>query len=106
MEKNRIYKIEVTDEAKFMLGRHIRFLSNVSKEAAHEKKKQILNAFHSLEVMPQRFPFFDDEILPSNKYRKMHIEKWYLVLYQIQDDTVYIDYILDCRQGYDWLLQK
>ena len=25
------------------------------------------------------------------------IEKWYPVLYQIQDDTVYVEYILDCR---------
>lgn len=36
--------------------------------------------------------------------RKMFIEKWYLILYQIQDDTVYVDYILDCRKDYSWLI--
>lgn len=30
--------------------------------------------------------------------------KWYLVLYQIQDSTVYVEYILDCRKDYSWLI--
>ena len=30
--------------------------------------------------------------------------EWYLVLYQIQDDTVYVKYILDCRKDYSWLI--
>lgn len=48
--------------------------------------------------MPQHFPFFEELYITPNKYHKMFIEKWYLVLYQIRDDTVYIDYILDCRK--------
>lgn len=47
----------------------------------------------------------DIETYPPNKYHKMFIEKWYLVLYQIQDDTVYVDYILDCRKDYNWLIR-
>ena len=35
----------------------------------------------------------------------MFVAKWYLVLYQIQDDTVYVDYILDCRKDYSWLIR-
>lgn len=42
-------------------------------------------------------------IMP-NKYHKMFVEKRYLVLYQIQDDVVYVDYILDCRKNYSWLI--
>lgn len=58
------------------LGTHIRFMAQVSKEAAAAKKK----------------------------YHKMFVEKWHLILYQIRDDTVYVDYILDCRKGYSWLV--
>ncbi len=43
--------------------------------------------------------------MPANKYHKMFVANWYLILYQIQDDTVYVDYILNCRKGYGWLLQ-
>lgn len=44
--------------------------------------------------------------ITQNKYHKMFIEKWYLVLYQIKDDTVYVDYILDCRKDYSWLVHE
>ena len=43
--------------------------------------------------------------ITPNKYHKMFIEKWYPVLYQIQDDTVYVEYILDCRKDYSWLIK-
>ncbi len=36
----------------------------------------------------------------------MYIEKRYLALYQIIEDTVYVEYIFDCRQDYDWLIHS
>lgn len=104
MEENQRYRVIVSDRAKRMLGTHIRFMAQVNKDAASAKKKQIMEALRSLSRMSQRFPFFEEDYMPSNKYHKMFIEKWYLVLYQIQDDTVYVDYILDCRKDYDWLV--
>lgn len=87
------YRVIVSDRAKQMLGIHIRFLAKASKPAAREKKKEILAALRSLSQMPQRFPFYDDPFIPHNKYHKMFVERWYLVLYQIREDTVYVDYI-------------
>lgn len=104
MVENRKYKVIVSDRAKNMLGMHIRFMAQVNKEAAVAKKKEIMAALRSLSRMPQRFPFFEEMYISPNKYHKMFIEKWYLVLYQIQDDTVYVDYILDCRKDYGWLI--
>lgn len=98
------YKVIVSDRAKRMLGAHIRFMAQVNKDAASTKKKEIITAIRSLNYMPQRFPFFEEAYIPPNKYHKMFIEKWHLVLYQIQDDTVYVDYIVDCRKDYNWLI--
>ena len=98
------YKVIVSDRAKRMLGAHIRFMAQVNKDAASTKKKEIISALRSLNHMPQRFPFFGEAYIPPNKYHKMFIEKWYLVLYQIQDDTVYVEYIVDCRKDYNWLI--
>ena len=98
------YQVIVSDRAKRMLGTHIRFMSQVNKDAAVVKKKELVTAMRSLEHMPQRFPFFEEPYIPPNKYHKMFVEKWYLVLYQIQDDTVYVDYILDCRKDYSWII--
>lgn len=105
MEGNIKYKVIVSDRAKRMLGTHIRFMAQVSKDAAKETKKEIMKALRSLSHMPQRFPFFKEMYIPPNKYHKMFVEKWYLVLYQIKDDTVYVDYILDCRKDYNWFIQ-
>ena len=98
------YKVIVSDRAKRMLGAHIRFMAQVNKDAASTKKKEIISAMRSLNHMPQRFPFFEEAYIPPNKYHKMFIEKWYLVLYQIQDDTVYVEYIVECRKDYNWLI--
>lgn len=105
MSTNRKYKVIVSERAKRMLGTHIRFMAQVSKEAAAVKKKEIISAIRSLSKIPQRFPFFEEPYIPPNKYHKMFVEKWYLILYQIKDDTVYVDYILDCRKDYSWLIR-
>lgn len=99
------YTVIVSERTKQMLQRHILFIAQKNKEAAQRTKERLISAFHSLETMPERFPFLDEEYIPKNQYHKMFIEKWYLVLYQIKDQTVYIDYIIDCRQDYKWLLK-
>ncbi len=104
MTDNKKYIVIVSDRAKRMLGTHIRFMAQANKEAAAAKKKEIMAAMRSLSQMPQRFPFFEEQYITSNKYHKMFIKKWYLVLYQIQDDTVYVEYILGCRKDYSWLI--
>ena len=104
MAGEKKYKVVVSDRAKQTLGMHIRFMAQVNKKAATAKKKEILSAMRSLSQMPQRFPFFEEMYIPPNKYHKMFIDNWYLVLYQIQDDTVYIEYVLDCRKDYSWLI--
>lgn len=98
------YKVIVSDRTKRMLGTHIRFMAQVNKDAAKTKKQELMEAMRSLERMPQRFPFFEEAYIPPNKYHKMFIEKWYLILYQIQDDTVYVEYIVECRKDYNWLI--
>ena len=99
------YRVIVADRAKTILGAHIRFMAQRSPNAARTTKSNILAAVCSLSEMPGRFPFFDEEHVPRGKYHKMFVENWYLVLYQIKDQTVYVDYIVDCRQDYGWLIR-
>ena len=93
MIAKKAYKVIVSDRAKQMLGMHIRFIAQISKEAARKKKKQLTEAIRSLAFMPQRYPFFENPYIPHGKYHKMYVESWYLVLYQIKDDRVEVDYI-------------
>jgi plasmid stabilization system protein ParE len=105
MEKTARYKIVVSDRARQMLTAHLGFLARSSPQAARKIKNEIMDAIRSLEEMPERFPFIAGEFLPPNKYHKLFVQKWYLILYQIKQQTVHIDYIVDCRQEYQWLTQ-
>ena len=66
-----------------MLAVNIRFLAEVDKKSCRRNQNRIIYTIRSLAEMPERFSFFNEPYIPPNKYRKMFIPKWYLVLYQI-----------------------
>ncbi len=105
MEGCKKYKVVVSFRARTMLGDHLRFLGRVSKAAAEAKRKAIMERLHTLEYMPERYPYLQGEPpIPAETFRRMFLEDWYLALYQIKGNTVCVSYILDCRQKFPWLL--
>lgn len=107
MEKTPLYKYKVivSDRAHRMLANHVRFMVQKSPSAARKVKNELIDSIRSLHHIPERFPFLEADFIPPNKYHKMFIEKWYLIVYQIKDQTVYVEYIVDCRQDYGWLMR-
>ena len=99
------YNVDVSDRAKNMLGAHVKFLAQKSPSAARDMKDKIITAIHSLSIMPERCPFFDGDFVPRNKYHKMVVDNRYLLLFQIKDRVVFVDYIIDGRQDYSWLIR-
>ncbi|WP_199614338.1 type II toxin-antitoxin system RelE/ParE family toxin [Paenibacillus alkalitolerans] len=104
LNENKRHAVIVSERAAAMLVAHARFLANVSEEAAHNLISDFRVAATTLETMPDRNPWVIDSSLPFNKYRKLFFGKRYLIIYQIKNDNVYVDFILDCRQEYRWLL--
>jgi plasmid stabilization system protein ParE len=105
MGKNPQYKVIVSDRSRKMLANHVRFLAQKSPTAARKVKNDLIDAIRTLHQMPERFSFLDAEFISPNKYHKMFVRRWYLIIYQIKDQTVYVDYIVDCRQDYGWLVR-
>jgi len=101
---NKLYRVIVSDRATDMLMQHVRFLAQTSLQAADKLRVEIIKAAKSLKNFPEHNAWLSDPVLPANKYRKMIISKRYLLIYQIRDEAVFIEYILDCRQNYKWLL--
>lgn len=99
----RRYRVAVSNEARRMLTEHVFFLASVNPEAAKKLQTRIMDAIRSLETMPKRYPYLDPDDRRS-PYRKMVVPQQYLIIYTIQDDTVYVEYVLDGRQDYGWLL--
>lgn len=103
MGKNPRYSVVISKRAKQMLGAHVRFLAKVSPEAAERTRIDLVRTIGTLAVFPERFPLFAEEHIPTGKYRGMFVEKWYLVLYRIKGEKVIVEYIIDCREDYEWL---
>ena len=99
----RKYRVLISGEARRMLTEHVFFLAGVNPEAAERLRVRILESIRGLETMPERYPYLDPDDRRS-PYRKMVIPKQYLVIYIVQEDAVYIEYVLDGRQDYGWLL--
>ena len=98
------YHVIISERAGEMLLQHTRFLAQVSTRAADQLRMDIVEVAKSLQEFPDRGSWLVDPLLPANKYRKLLVDKRYLLIYQIKDDTVYIDYLVDCRQNYAWLI--
>lgn len=100
-----MYDIKVSNNAKRMLEQHISFINNVDHLSAINTKDILLNAIKSLEEIPMRCPYFNEGFIVKNKYRKLIVNKRYIIIFQIRDMTVYVDYIIDTRQDYQFLLR-
>lgn len=104
MERQNKYNVVVSERAKQMLVSHAAFLAQVNPDAAERLVVSFETAAFSLDTMPQRCPCLMGEYIPKNTYRFLIFEKRYMLIYQIQDDTVYIEYVIDCREDYGWMV--
>jgi len=103
-EKNKPYTVKITETVWEMLVSHTRFLANVSVPAANRLIDAFVEITDSLATMPERNPWLEHDAIPFQKYRKLLFGKHYMALYQIQENTVYVTAVVDCRQDYSWLL--
>jgi len=103
-KKNKSYMIKITETAWEMLISHARFLANVSVPAANKLIETFVEITDSLAAMPERNPWLEHDAIPFQKYRKLLFGKHYMALYQIQENTIYVTAVMDCRQDYIWLL--
>lgn len=99
----RRYKVLISDAARKMLVDQVYFLAAVNPDAAQALRSRMMQDIRSLSQMPERFPYLEPENRKS-RYRKMFVPNCYLVIYTVEGDTVLVEYILDCRQDYRWLI--
>ncbi len=101
---NRLFKVVISEGATQMLVSHARFLAQVSEVAAIRLIEDFQDKAKSLEEFPERNPNLIDPLITPGKYRKLLLEKRYLLIYQIKGSVVYVDAVVDTRQDYGWLL--
>lgn len=105
MEQQNKYRVIVSEQATKMLVSHAAFLAQVNPKAAERLTSEFEKTANSLELMPQRCPWLRGQYIPRNAYRFILFEKRYIIIFQIVDDIVYADYVVDCREDYSWLIK-
>ena len=91
MEQQNKYRVIMSARAAQMLVSHAAFLAQVSPAAAERLTVEFEKAAKSLEQMPQRCPWLRGEYIPKNAYRFILFEKRYILIFQIVDNTVYLN---------------
>ena len=77
---------------------HTEFISRVSVPAAERFVVDFEAIICRLSENPYQFPSCDDPNL-ADIYRKAIFAKWYKMIFSVEDDTVYIDAVVDGRQS-------
>lgn len=91
-----ITKILISKNAKTDLYLHHFYKQKYSALAAEKFFKDFNSAINSLSLFPYMYPKISD----NNSYRKVLFNKRYLMIYLIENDIVYIDSIINCKQNY------
>ena len=93
------YQVIIDPSANDRMYEHFEFMARVSETAAENLLDGLLASIESLKGMPQRNPAYDKPYLKSGKYRYLISCDRYRIVYQIEENIVYVDDIQDCRQS-------
>lgn len=104
-EHEETYQVVVSKRASGQLVSHAAFTARLEERLAYQLVEDFREAAASLRRFPYRNPVLRSDEFTTEKYRKMLFGKWYLMLYQIKGNTVLIEYVIDGRQDYQWLLK-
>ena len=98
-EADITYQVVVDPAANDRMYEHFEFMARVSETAAEKLLDGLLASIRSLENMPKRNPVYSRPYLPDGKYRYLISCDRYRIVYQIEENNVYVDDIQDCRQS-------
>ena len=96
---NENYKVVIDPAANDKMFDHFEFLARISATTAEKLSDELVTDIRSLERMPYRNPIYNRPYLQAGKYRYLMSCDRYRIVYQIEENTVFIDDIQDCRQS-------
>ena len=104
-EHESVYQVIVSKRAAQQLVELAAFAAGLEERIGYQLIEDFRKAADSLQRFPYRNPILRSEVFTAEKYRKMVFDKWYLLIYQIKGESVYIEYIIDGRSDYQWLIE-
>jgi mRNA-degrading endonuclease RelE of RelBE toxin-antitoxin system len=98
----KAYKLRLLPNAAFRLDTHVEFLARVSETAADKLRETFYSNIRSIPEKPESYPIYTPKTTPPiSPLRWKLIEKRYRIVYGIQENTVIVFDVQDCRQDTD-----
>ena len=92
------YNLKIKPNVKIQLDNHVRFATNVSLKFATSIRDNFYKVLkEQLPYDSDRHPLWLPDFELPKPYHKILIKKRYMLLFYINNDTVFLDYFLDCR---------
>ena len=88
--------IHISEKAK----NDLLFYSSYKRKFSKSNSQKFLNDFNSSIELLKLFPYMYPKAYFNSNYRKILFNKKYLILYLIENNTIYIDSIVNCKQNY------
>ncbi len=104
-EPEHKFQVIVSKRAAQQLVEQAAFVARLEERLSHQLVADFRTAANSLQNFPYRNPVLRSDVFTTEKYRKMVFGKWYLLIYQIKGERVFVEYVVDGRQDYQWLIQ-
>lgn len=99
------FQVIVSKRAAQQLVKQAAFVARLEERLARQLVADFRKAAGSLQRFPYRNPILRADVFTTEKYRKMVFGKWYLLIYQIKGERVFVEYVIDGRQDYQWLIR-
>lgn len=99
------FSVFVSPKATRMLISCAAFLAAVDKNAALRLADEYDKAVASLSQLPYRGKRLEGEFTSNSDYRYLVFGKRYLLIYTVKDDHVFVNWVIDGRQDYQWIFQ-
>ena len=88
--------IHISEQAK----NDLLFYSIYKRKFSKLNSENFLNSFNSAINLLKTFPYMYPKINSNSKYRKILFDKNFLIIYIINDNMIFIDSIVNCKQNY------
>ncbi|MBR1497457.1 MAG: type II toxin-antitoxin system RelE/ParE family toxin [Oscillospiraceae bacterium] len=92
------YKVVLHPRVSRQLALHAAYIARVSKSAAIRFRREFEEIIRRMEVNPMLFPPYDTAPPRKETYRKALFAVWYKAIFSVEDNTVYIDAVIDGRR--------
>jgi len=90
------YNVVFTEHARNLLLQHVSFLVGISPNAARKLYNAVYAKIEILYENPFQYPIWQVSFELPHEYRKLVVNKRYLIIYFIDGNNVFVDYVFDC----------